>query len=374
MAGASDVVVLGGGVVGTAVAYFASARGLSCTVLDKGRVGSGASHAASGVLSSSPGNGAYARLGQRSRKLYHKLAPVIREESGVDIELAQCGELILAFDEEDVIGLQGLTDQFTALGKEAVWVSSDDLLQMEPSLNPAIPGAMFTPDVCRVNNQRLSGALAGGASYHGATIRQGVEVIGLEFNDGRVTGVRTTSGKVPAGCVVLAAGAWTGMMDRWLYGDESPSVERQPMVSPVKGVNLNLQPKNGSISAVIHGSWGLLVPRNDGSMIVGATVEDVGFDCRVTAGDIHAILGIGAALMPSLADADLNWAVAGLRPRSADDVPSLGRLPGYDNVLIASGHFRNGILLSLATGEALADILTDSADDWLSAFDPARFF
>ena len=188
MAGANDVVVVGGGVVGTAVAYFASARGLSCTVLDKGRVGSGASHAASGVLSSSPGNGAYARLGQRSRKLYHKLAPVIREESGVDIEFAQCGELILAFDEEDVIGLQGLTHQFTALGKEAVWVSSDELLQMEPSLNPAIPGAMFTPDVCRVNNQRLSGALAGGASYHGATIRQGVEVIGLEFNDGRGDG------------------------------------------------------------------------------------------------------------------------------------------------------------------------------------------
>jgi glycine oxidase len=374
VAGASDVVVVGGGVVGTAVAYFASARGLSCTVLDKGRVGSGASHAASGALSSSPGNGAYARLGQRSRKLYHKLAPVIREESGVDIEFAQCGELILAFDEEDVIGLQGLARQFTALGEKAVWMSSDDLFQMEPGLNPAIPGAMFTPDVCRVNNQRLSGALAGGAAHHGATIRQGVEVTGLVFNDGRVTGVRTTSGTISAGCVVLAAGAWTGMMDRWLYGDESPSVERQAIVRPVKGVNLNLQPRNGRVNTIIHGSWGLLVPRNDGSMIVGATVEEAGFDCRVTAGDIHAILGIGAALMPSLADADLNWSVAGLRPRSADDVPSLGRLPGYDNVLIASGHFRNGILLSLATGEALADILTDSADDWLSAFDPARLF
>ena len=190
-----------------------------------------------------PATEAYARLGQRSRKLYHKLAPVIREESGVDIEFAQCGELILAFDEEDVIGLQGLTHQFTALGEEAVWMSSDDLFQMEPGLNPAIPGAMFTPDVCRVNNQRLSGALAGGAAHHGATIRQGVEVVGLAFNDGRVTGVRTTSGTVSAGCVVLAAGAWTGMMDRWLYGDESPSVERQPMVMPVKGVNLNLQPQ-----------------------------------------------------------------------------------------------------------------------------------
>ena len=132
MAAASDVVVVGGGVVGTAIAYFASSKGLSCTVLDKGRIGGGASHAASGALSSSPGSGPYARLGQRSRKLYHKLAPVIREESGVDIEFAQCGELILAFDEEDVIGLQGLTQQFTALGEKAAWVSSDDLFQLEP--------------------------------------------------------------------------------------------------------------------------------------------------------------------------------------------------------------------------------------------------
>ena len=374
MAGASDVVVVGGGVVGASVAYFASARGLSCTVLDKGKVGGGASYAASGALSSSPGSGPYARLGQRSRKLYHKLAPVITEESGVDIEFAQCGELILAFNEEDVIGLQGLSQQFNALGEKATWVSSEDLFQMEPGLNPAIPGAMFTPDVCRVNNQRLSGALARAAAHRGATIKQGVEAIGLAFDDGRVTGVRTTGGTVTAGQVVLAAGAWTGKMDRWLYGNESPSLGRRAMVTPVKGVNLNLQPRNGSISTVIHGSWGLLVPRNDGSMIVGATVEEAGFDCRVTAGDIHSILGIGTALVPSLADADLNWTVAGLRPRSADDMPSLGRLPGYENVLIASGHFRNGILLSLATGEALADILNDSAAEWLSGFDPARFF
>ena len=179
MAGGSDVVVVGGGVVGASVAYFASARGLSCTVLDKGRVGGGASYAASGALSSSPGSGPYARLGQRSRKLYHKLAPVIREESGVDIEFAQCGELILALDEEDVIGLQGLSQQFNALGEKATWVSSEDLIQMEPGLNPAIPGAMFTPDVCRVNNQRLPGALARAAAHRGAKIMQGVDRPGL---------------------------------------------------------------------------------------------------------------------------------------------------------------------------------------------------
>ena len=163
-------------------------------------------------------------------------------------------------------------------------------------------------------------------------------------------------------------------MDRWLYGDRGPSDTRVPMVKPVKGVNLNVQPAHGSVSRMIHGSWGILVPRNDGSMIVGATVEEAGFDTRVTAGDVHSILGVGNALMPSLRDAEINWSIAGLRPGSGDDLPVIGRMPGYDNVLVASGHYRNGILLSLATGEVVADLVEGSNGQLLSDFDPERFF
>ena len=124
---------------------------------------------------------------------------------------------------------------------------------------------------------------------------------------------------------------------------------------------------------MIHGSWGLLVPRNDGSVVVGATVEEVGFDDRVTAGNVHSILGLGAALVPSLRDADINWGLAGLRPGSADAMPVIGPLPQYDNVYMASGHFRNGILLSLATGEAITGMLDGNASDHLALFSPARF-
>ena len=146
------------------------------------------------------------------------------------------------------------------------------------------------------------------------------------------------------------------------------------MVKPVKGVNLNVRPAHGSVGRIIHGSWGILVPRNDGSMIVGATVEEVGFDARVTAGDVHSILGVGTALMPSLQDAEINWSIAGLRPGSGDEMPVIGRMPGHGNVVVASGHYRNGILLSLATGEAVADLLDGSDGVSLSDFDPARFF
>ncbi len=369
-----DVVIVGGGVIGAAVAYFLARRGISCTLLDRGRIGGGASDAASGILSASPGDSQYARLARRSLGLFHSLTPTIREESGVDIEFAQCGDLTLAMNEGDIIALRGLANQLSAMGEDTLWVDHDDLRDMEPGLNPAIPGGIFTPESCRVNNQRLANALALGAAHHGAQIRQGVDVTGLIIEDGRVAGVNERDGVVRAGSVVLAAGAWTGAMDRWLYGDLGPSSARNAMVKPVKGVNLNVQPTHGSVSRIIHGSWGILVPRNDGSMIVGATVEEVGFDARVTGGDVHSILGLATTLMPSLRDASINWALAGLRPGSGDELPVIGRMPDHDNVIMASGHFRNGILLSLATGEAVAGLLDGAAGDSLSDFDPARFF
>ena len=369
-----EVVIVGGGVIGAAVAYFLAKRGISCSLLDKGRIGGESSNAASGILSSSPGESQYSRLAQRSLSLFHELTPVIREESGIDIEFAECGDLTLAMNESDAIALRGLVNQLSAMGEETKWIDSAQIREMEPLLNPAIPGGMFAPASCRVNNQRLAGALALAAQRYGAEVRQGVEVIGLSFENGRVSGVMERQGFTGAETVVLAAGAWTGTMDRWLYGDRGPSYARVPMVKPVKGVNLNVQPAHGSVSRMIHGSWGILVPRNDGSMIVGATVEEVGFDTRVTAGDVHSILGVGSALMPSLRDAEINWSIVGLRPGSGDDLPVIGRMPGYDNVLVASGHYRNGILLSLATGEVVADLVEGSNGQLLSDFDPARFF
>ena len=374
MTDSREVVIVGGGVIGAAVAYFLAKRGISCSLLDKGRIGGESSNAASGILSSSPGDSQYSRLAQRSLSLFHELTPIIREESGIDIEFAECGDLTLAMNENDAITLRGLANQLSAMGEDARWVDSAEIREMEPLLNPAIPGGMFAPDSCRVNNQRLADALATAARRYGAEVREGVEVIGLSVENGRVSGVLEGRGSMNAEIVVLAAGAWTGTMDRWLYGDRGPSYARVPMVKPVKGVNLNVQPAHGSVSRMIHGSWGILVPRNDGSMIVGATVEEVGFDARVTSGDVHSILGIGSVLMPSLGDAEINWSIVGLRPGSGDDLPVIGRMPGYDNVIVASGHYRNGILLSLATGEAVAELVEGSNGQSLSDFDPARFF
>ena len=371
-----EVAIVGGGVIGAAVAYFLSKRGVSCSLIDRGRIGGAASNAASGILSHSPGESQYSRLARRSLALFHELTPAIREESGIDIEFAECGDLTLAMNESDAIALRGLANQLSSIGEASTWVDGQELREMEPLLNPAIPGAMYAPESCRVNNQRLAGALAQAAERYGAQIRRGVEVAGLHVEDGRVVGVSERRGVAFAETVVLAAGAWTGDMDRWLYGEDAPSRTRTSMVMPVKGVNLNVQPLRGAVSRIIHGSWGILVPRNDGSMIVGATVEENGFDDRVTGGDVHAILGMASALMPSLMDAEINWSVAGLRPGSGDELPVIGRMPNHDNVIVASGHYRNGILLSLATGEAVSALIEGEGAKGLSLsdFSPARFF
>ena len=135
MTGNPDVVVVGGGVIGAAVAYFSAKCGMTCALLERDRVGGGASNAASGILSSSPGGSQYSRLAQRSLRLFHQLAPVIREESGIDIEFAECGDLTLAMNESDAISLRGLTNQLSSMGENARWVESNDLRELEPLLS-----------------------------------------------------------------------------------------------------------------------------------------------------------------------------------------------------------------------------------------------
>ena len=369
MSSSPDVVVVGGGVVGCSIAFHLARAGLRTTVVERGRLGAQASAAASGVLSPSPGSHPYATLGRESHEMFHKLAPELMDAGGVDIELARCGELQLALSEGEAGQLRGMVESFNELGSTARWLDQRAVQELEPELNRAVLGAMHLLDVSRVNNQRLTEAFARAAISLGTEVRQGSEVVGLMRQGRRITGVRLYDHDLSVDHVVIAAGAWSGVAAGWLGLPQ----ERSIPVHPVRGQNVNLQPTAGCISSVVHGSWGILVPRNDGSVIAGATVEEVGFDARVTAGGVQSILGVAAALMPSLQDATFNWSIAGLRPGSPDEMPLLGPVPGWDGLSLASGHYRNGILLSPVTGQLIADQLTGDASDLLSAFSPDRF-
>lgn len=360
-----DVIVVGGGVIGCSIAYHLAKAGVRTLVLERGRLGAQASSAASGVLSVAPGPHPYARLGRESLALFHKLAGELEETGGVDMELAECGELTLALSEGAARELRAWVARHNELGGDARWLDQEAVHQLEPGLAPSVLGGMYVPEVCRVNNQRLSEAFARAAMRLGAAFRQGTEVLGLPRQGRRVVGVRLHDRELNAGHVVLAAGPWTRTL-AGLAGVDVP-------VRPVRGQNLNLQPVSGGIKTVISAGLGLFVPRNDGSIIAGVTIEEVGYDARVTAEGVRSILEAATAVLPSLRDATLNWAIAGLRPGSPDDMPILGPVPGADGLAVASGHYRNGILLSAITGHLIASYITGGDVSLMRPFGLERF-
>ena len=363
----TDALIIGGGVIGCSIGYHLAKAGVSTTILERGEIGMAASNAASGILSSLFGNPTdpYTRLVNASLKMFHELAPELTDASGVDIELVQCGELELALSEDEAQVLHTAVAEGGWRSSEAQWLDAQAVREMEPMLSAGIAGGLFMPEVCRVNNQRLSAAYARSAERLGATVREHTEVVGMVRSGLRISGVRLHDEELLADHVIIAAGPWSRTIAEVL-GSHVP-------VRPVRGVNLNLQPLGRSIQTVIHGGWGLLVPRNDGSVIAGATVEEADYDNRVTAGAVQDIMNMAELLVPSLRDARLNWALAGLRPGSPDDAPMLGAVPGWQGLHVATGHYRSGILLSAITGKLMAEHITGKNPDLIEHFSPARF-
>ncbi|MCI0822524.1 MAG: glycine oxidase ThiO [Chloroflexi bacterium] len=363
----SDAIVIGGGVIGCSIAYYLSKAGIKVTLLERGQIGMEASNAASGVLSTPlfKSGDPYSRMSVESLGMFPDLQQELQETCGVDIEFARCGELGLAMAEDEAGEYQDLAMKVAEAGGNARWMDFDSLHDYEPQVGPEILGGFYMPEVCRVNNQRLSLAFARSAEWHGARVLQSTEVVGLVRSGLQITGVRLSDDEVYADNIIMAAGPWTRALAEGVGGDIP--------VRPVRGLNLNLQPVGRSFRSVIHGSLGMLVPRADGSVIAGVTVEEAGFDCRVTAGAVQEILAIVTSLVPSLRDAKLNWALAGLRPGSPDDAPMMGPVPGWDGLLVATGHYRNGILLSPITGKLIADYVAGKEPELIEHFSLRRF-
>ena len=365
MATSPEVIIVGGGVIGCSIAFHLAKSGVKALVLDRGRWGAGASHAASGGLGVTDEPDPYDRLERQSLIYFHDLAEELIELCGVDVELVKSGELDLALSEADVQRLQGEVSRSSELGGAARWLDTREVREMEPEITPTVLGALYRPENCRINNQRVTEGFVRAAMRYGAQFRQGAEVVGLTQQGESVTGVSLRAEELSAGHVVIAAGAWSGLLGR-SAGIDVP-------VRPVRGQNLNLQPSTSGIRTIIHGPEGVLVPRNDGSVMAGVTVEEAAFDDRVTTGGVRSIMNMVTALAPALDDATLNWAVSGLRPGSPDDLPLLGRVSGMDGLILASGHYTSGILLSPITGLLIANLITGGNTDLLDSFSPDRF-
>ena len=365
MASNPDVIIVGGGVIGCSIAFHLAKSGARVLVLERGRLGAEASNAASGAIAGRPGPDAFDRLETQSFQIFQTLAGELRELSGIDPELLKAGRLDAAFTSEEAKELQMGLKPYKEMGGMAEWLDHKAVRELEPALGESVLGGVLTHEVCGINNHRLTESFARAAMRWGAEIREGVEVAGLTSSGERVTGVQMYGGPVLADHVVLAAGAWSKAL--------ADSVGVALPVRPVRGQNINLQPAQGGLRVLIIADEGVLVPRNDGSILTGVTVEDVGFDNRVTAGGMRTILNRAFQIVPSLRDASINWTIAGLRPASADDLPVIGPVSGRQGLSIATAHYRSGISLAAVTGHLIAKHITQGDADLPPEFSPDRF-
>ena len=346
----SDVLVVGGGIMGCAIALRLAQAGVGVTVLERSIPGAEASSAAGGILApqkESAGPGPLLDLGLRSRALYPRFAEELRELSGIDVGYQPCGLLTTAFDEATLHKLEATSAWQRAAGLRADLLSADDARTLEPRLSPKLQGALHLPDDHQVDNQLLVRALSMAAERQGARFRTGY-VRGLHVRGDRVEGVDLDGETLHAAQVIIAAGSWSGLVNG---AGIDPRVVR-----PVRGQMIELQARLPPFSRVLFSPRGYLVPRRDGRVIAGSTMEQVGFEKEVTAGGLAAILGMALELCPELAQVSVSRTWAGLRPFTEDFLPLIGPGP-MPGLLLATGHFRNGILLAPITAKLIAELV-----------------
>ncbi|MCH7812041.1 MAG: glycine oxidase ThiO [Chloroflexi bacterium] len=365
-----EVVIAGGGIIGCAIACELSRRGVSCVVLDSRRLGMAATNAAAGILAplaEFKRPGALVQLGLASMRRYPDWVARLREEApDIDVEFARCGVLRVAFDDDELAQLRAGLGYGAELGVELIELDATLVRDVEPRLSPKAIGGVLAPEDGQVSNQMFTLALARAAEARGVRFVEQSPVVGFWTGDGRVTAVRTPTSEFACDRVVLAAGPWTRDLARKLRA-HVPTF-------PVRGQMLAL---GGMVTPVRHVVWGprgYLVPRANGLVFAGATVEQVGFRFRTTKAGLARVRRGAFELVPQLRHASEHFTWAGLRPGSPDGLPIMGPLPGWENVTVATGHFRNGILLAPVTGELIAEsIVAGREPEALAPFRPARF-
>jgi glycine oxidase len=346
----ASVVVVGGGVMGCAAAYELSRRGVAVTVLERSVPGAEASSAAAGILGAqveAHRPGPLTELGLASRKLYPALVKALEQASGIAIGYRECGVLKVAYDAP---ALSQLTRELSWQRKAKLSLerlTAAALAKREPALSSELGGALWFEGDATLEPRALLAALRVSAERAGAVFRSGSFVKRIALRDGRAVGVELDDGTLVSGShVVLAAGSWTSLLDR-------PS-QHAPRVVPARGQIVELKTSVPLLSSIVFGPDCYLVPRADGRLLIGSTLEFVGFRREVTAGAVARLLTAAIRLVPALSEAELSSSWSSFRPYTADELPLLGpsQTPG---LILMSGHYRNGILLAPISATIVAD-------------------
>jgi glycine oxidase len=361
------VIVIGAGVIGCATAYELARRGARVTLADMRRPGEGATSASAGVLAPhieghSP---QLLRLATTSLSMYDAFIEQLRGDGVGEIEYQREGSIEIAATDAQYVQLRARAAAYRAQGVEHRLLDADGVREREPGLAADVAGGLLVPTHGFVSARQLTAALAAGAARHGATMAPGC----------RIERVTSEHGELRASCegrafvadaVIVAAGSWSGTV----------AIERAPAaaVKPIRGQLLHLASTRPLASHVLWGADCYLVPWRDGTLLAGATSEDVGFDERATVSGVRGLLDAMCKMLPAASDARFHEVRVGLRPSTSDNLPIVGRAAALPNVIYATGHYRNGVLLAPLTASTVADLVLEEQErPELDLTHPARF-
>ncbi|GGS70877.1 glycine oxidase ThiO [Streptomyces violaceus] len=372
----SDVLVIGGGIIGLVTAWRAAQRGFATAVVDP-EPGGGAAQVAAGMLAAVTelhyGEQTLLGLNLVSARRYPDFAAELTDLTGHDLGYRRCGTLAVALDADDRAHLRELHALQQQSGLESQWLSGRECRRLEPMLAPGVRGGLRVDGDHQIDPRRLAGALVAACERAGVVFHRAWAERLTVVRD-RVAGVVTADGTaLDAGRVVLAGGSLSGRL-------AGVPEDVLPPVRPVKGqvVRLIMPQRHGpflsrTVRAVVRGSHVYLVPRESGELVIGATSEEMGWDTTVTAGGVYELLRDAHELVPGITELPFTETRAGLRPGSPDNAPLLGPT-GLEGLLLATGHYRNGVLLTPVTGDAMAHVLsTGELPEEARPFTPQRF-
>ena len=352
------VVILGGGVIGLSAAEHLTRKGLKVTLLDKGPFAREASWAGAGYVDLRDAfrvGGSFLDLCRLSYDLYPEWTERLKKESGIDPEFLHSGGIGLTFRPEEEKIFREMEEKTAPRGLKGEWLTGEKALTWEPALSPEVRSAWFLPQTRQVRPPRLNRALLRVLQNQGVEFRENEEVLEILREGSRAIGVATLQGKIQADHVLVTGGAWTGgILEK--TGISLP-------VRPVKGQVVLFKAAPGLFKSILFSSSAYLVPRLDGHVYVGSTLEEAGFDKSVTKAAFDRLVQGARQAVPALGKAIIESSWAGLRPATRDGWPYLGPTPGWENLWVAAGHFTHGILLSCVTGRLMAQALSGEKTD-----------
>ncbi len=365
----TDVVIIGGGVIGCAIAYFLREMQVEVTLLERDELGGQASGAAAGLLAPLgplSGPGPFADLVLAGFSSLISLVPELEESSGIKLGYEQTGALRVVRNPKRIAHLQKRLHSWQPLGLQLHWLTGEEARQREPSLAPDVCAAIYSPEESHIQAIAVVRAFARVARLLGANIYEQQEVSHLLTNNGRVTAVCTMQGEtIICNQIILASGAWAAQCAAWL--------DVQLPIQPLHGQLLALSQTPAQLKHIVFGNASYLVPRGD-MLLVGTTKEDRGFDATVTEQATAWLYETATQLVPTLRESKIQASWAGLRPKTPDSHPIVGFLPPWENVLIAAGHNSVGVILSAITGQGIAEMITTGVIPLLfRPFSPERF-